>query len=130
MFTTLQNLVNLKVTNTRKANLAEKRQDKHIQSSIAMPPLTSHLAPIWVGPKAPPETADETRRIISISDPSKSSSGSNLFHACQERESETLGNMFSTVVLFALFRQNPTLNWVTGRSEFPVLQWRNRYVSF
>ena len=81
---------------------------------------------MWVGPPAPPLTAEETRRVISISDPSKSSRGSQLFHATQEQESELLGNLFCQSTLKLLFL-DPPLDWATGRVDaIPVLRWRHR----
>jgi len=105
-----------------------KRQEKRNQQTLIMPPLTSQVNPIWVGQPAPTQTDEETRRITSISDPSKSSAGSQLFYACQERESEALGNLFCTVAIDALFEENPPLIWVKGRPKFPVVQWRSRYI--
>lgn len=128
VFSSLESLVNLKITESRKGNLAGKRREKRNQS-LPMPPLTSQVVPVWVGPPAPPQSVEETLRITSISDPSKSSTGTQLFHATQEQESEYLANLFCKVALSALFRRNPTLDWVTGRPEIPVLQWRNRYLA-
>ena len=126
VFSTLQNLENLKITDTRKDNLADKRHKKRIQSFRDLPPLTSSVPPVWTGPPPPPQTDQEARRVTSISDPSKSSAGSQMFHGCQEIESQNLGNFFCTVSLRALFRTHPQLVWATGRDPIPVVQWRSR----
>jgi hypothetical protein len=125
VFSTLQDLESLKVTDTRKENLAEKRHEKRAGQ---VPALPSQVAPVWVGQRAPPLSAEETRRIASISDPSKSSSGGQLFHATQERESEVLGNQFCITTLKVLFLDGPALAWVTGRPKAPIIQWRHGYI--
>jgi hypothetical protein len=130
LFWTLRDLEILKVTNTRKEILAEKRHEKRSTIESIGPP-TSHVPTVWVGPPAPALTAEERNRIISISDPSKSSAGSQLFHATQEQESELLGNLFCQAILNVLFLDDPSLNWVTGRVDaLPVLRWRHRYSKF
>jgi hypothetical protein len=116
----------LKITETRMDNLAEKRSDKRSQI-VVMPPPTTQFPPSWVGPAAPAQSAEEKQRVISISDPPKSSTGSKLYHACQEQETQSLGNVFCTVTLMMLFREDPPLSWVTGRSHLPVIQWRSGY---
>lgn len=126
VFKTLRALRNLKVTETRVDNLAEKRSHKRSQI-VVMPPPTSQFPPTWVGPPAPIQSEDEVQRVVSISDPSHSSAGSKLFHACQENETQLLGNAFCSVALDALFRESPSVNWVTGRDELPVVEWRSRY---
>jgi hypothetical protein len=129
MFWTLQDLQKLKVTDTRKDNLAEKRHEKRTSRPIGT--LSSQVAPVWVGPPGPPVTSEETQRIISISDPSKSSAGSQLYYATQEQESEMLANLFCQSTLRALMSTDPSLDWVEGRLDgMPVLRWRNRYPSF
>ena len=125
VFSTLQSLQELKVTDSRKENLAGKRQEKRSQSVIPMPPLTASVPPIWTGPSAPPQTDEETRRVASISNPSTSSAGWQLFHACQETETQSLGNLFCTLVIRLLFRGDPSIGW-SNRSEEPVLKWRSR----
>jgi hypothetical protein len=127
VYSALRNLENLKVTETRKDNLAEKRQENRSTSIRATSSLSSQVAPIWVGPPAPPQSAEETRRVTSISDPAKSSSGGNLFHATQDRETEILGNQFCLTMLNALFPEDLTINWVQGRPEAPSLEWGQRY---
>jgi hypothetical protein len=119
VFLALRNIQNLKVTETRKDNLAAKRQRATT--------LSSEVAPVWVGPPAPPQSAEETRRVASISDPSKSSSGGNLFHATQERETELLGNLFCLNTLTALFPTDLTIDWTQGRPQPPILQWSQKY---
>ena len=93
-------LKNLQITDNRRETLAGKRQEKRNRQSMIMPPLTSQIHAQWVSPPASIQTEEETRHFTSISNPSKSSAGSQLFHACQERESEALGNIFSTATLF------------------------------
>jgi hypothetical protein len=56
--TDLQNLQNLKITESRIENLAEKRQEKRNQSISSMPPTIS-LPLTWSGPPAPPQTVEE-----------------------------------------------------------------------
>jgi hypothetical protein len=126
LFTNLQAIQNVKITDTRKKKLAEKRHEKRKRPQPKMLPLTSGVAAVWVGPPAPPQTDEEVRRVASISDPSQSSAGSQLFQACQEPESEAVANLFCTIVLKRLFRKDPPVDWVTGRPELPVLQWRSR----
>jgi len=123
VFSTLATLQNTKITETRKRNLAEKRQEKRNPTFIT--PLSSHT---WVGPPAPPLSAAETaQRIASISDPSKSSVGTELFQASEEKQSDTLANVFAKVAMTALFRRSPPLTWVTGRDQSPVLSWGSKY---
>lgn len=129
VFETLESLHSLQVTDTRKDNLAAKRQEKHTQGSVVMPPLTSQTAPVWVGPPAPPQSDDEKRRVVSISDPAQSSAGSTLFQACQEIESQMLGNLFCQVIISVLFGKEAAVSWVNGRTRPPVLKWRARYLS-
>jgi len=128
-FSTLKSLISLQVTETRKDNLAAKRQEKRVQDPVVMPPLTSQFPHVWVGPPVPPQTEQEVRRIVSISDPSQSSAGSKLYHACQEVESQMLGNLFCEVTLSALYGDEAAVSWVHGRPQPPVLQWRSRYLS-
>lgn len=116
----------LQFTDNRKESLAGKRHEKRDQSSLKMPVLTSQIAPVWVGPPAPAQSEEEVRRITSISDPSKSSAGSKLLHACQEIETQMLGNIFCTVAINALFEKDPTIDWAIGRNLSPLVQWRNR----
>jgi hypothetical protein len=118
-------LRDLAVTEVRLDNFAEKRQEK--RSSRPIGPPTSAVIPEWVGPSLPPLTTEEIRRIASISDPSKSSAGSRLFYATQEKDSEMLATLFCTTVISLLFWDDPSLKWVTGRDKGkPVLRWRHR----
>jgi hypothetical protein len=126
VFETLESLQNLKITDTRKDNLAIKRQGKRTQSFVDLPPLTSSVTPVRTGPPAPPQTDEEAQRVTSISDLSESSAGYRLFHACQEIESQNLANLFCTATLRALFGKRPQLGWATGRDRNPVVQWRSR----
>ena len=121
VFSTLQQLENLKVTRTRKENLAEKRQEKRTQ--LPVPISDSNI--VWVGPSVPALSTAETNRTASISDPTISSGSGLRFHATQEKESELLGNLFCVTTLKSLFFGIP-LSWVNGRSPLPVLQWRHR----
>jgi hypothetical protein len=125
VFAALRDLENVKITETRKDNLAEKRHEKR-NNSRRMGPLSTEVSPVWVGPPAPPLSEDDVRRIASISDPLQSSAGSQLFHATQEKESELLGNLFCQTTLDVLF-VDPSLDWVTGRTEIPILQWQHGY---
>jgi hypothetical protein len=122
-FRNLQDLRGLNVTDTRLDNFAEKRHEKR---SYGRP--TSAVLAEWVGPPLAPLTAEEANRIVSISDPAKSSAGSRLFTATQEQESESLATSFFQNVLMMLFLDDPPVAWATGRDEGkPVLRWRNRF---
>jgi hypothetical protein len=123
---TLESLKTIQLTDTRKENLASKRHEKASQAPLIIPPLTSQFPPTWVGPPAPPQSEQEIRRVVSISDPSQSSAGSKLFYACQEVESQILGNLFCEVTLSALFGGKAALSWVNGRPKPPILRWRSR----
>jgi hypothetical protein len=131
-FTTLHKIQRLKITNTRKDNLAAKRHEKHSQLEEHstpvenMPPPTSQVLSHHVGPKILPSQEDEeTQRVASISDLEKSSAGSKLFHACQEQITQNLGNLFCEQAIKALFHKNPPLDWVSGHPETPLLEWRS-----
>jgi hypothetical protein len=122
-FQNLQDLRGLYITDSRRDTLAEKRQQKH---AYGRP--TSSILPEWVGPPLPPLTPEEKHRMVSISDPSKSSAGSKLFTATQEQESESLATSFFRNVLILLFLDDPPVTWAKGREDVkPVLRWRNRY---
>jgi hypothetical protein len=118
-------MVELHVTDNRLDNLAEKRK-RNIEPT-ELPPLTSQLPTTWKGPRSASETA-EPGRVISISEPTKDSGGSKLFYACQEKDSDAMGNQFCATAIEVLFDQHPPLKWVTGRPKVPVLQWQRRYV--
>jgi hypothetical protein len=122
VFRIAHDLRNLHITETRQDALAEKRQEKR----RAFGPPTSAIIPEWVGPPLPPLTTAEIRRIASISDPSKSSAGSKLFHATQEKDSEMLAILFCETVISLLFWEDPPVKWAIGRDEKPVLRWRRR----
>jgi hypothetical protein len=125
-FRNLQDIRRLKYNDNRKDALAEKRHEK-----IAYKLPISATLPVWVGPRLPPPTPQETLRIASISDPSKSSAGSKLFTATQEKESESLATSFFQNVLMTLFFEDPSLTWPMGRDKAkPVVLWRNRYLVF
>jgi hypothetical protein len=119
IFFILEDLENVKVTETRKDNLAEKRHEKRSTSSPS-----SEV--IYTG-QSEPLSAEETRRVASISDPSNSSSGGTLYHAAQELESQALGNQFCINTLKMLYRGKLTLDWAKGRPIAPTLSWTQRY---
>jgi hypothetical protein len=122
-FWNLQHIRGLNVTDTRLDNFAEKRHEKRSYGRPA-----SAVLPVWVGPSLAPLTPEEAHRIVSISDPSKSSAGSRLFTATQEHESESLATSFCQNVLKMLFLDDPSVVWSTGRDDGkPMLEWRNRY---
>jgi hypothetical protein len=127
VFATLQSLVDYQATDNSKESLAVKRKEKRIMKNSDMPPSTAQTPPTRVGPSAPQQTEEETRRVTSISDPEKSSAGYKLYHACDERESEALGNQFASMALMALFEEKPHVSWVSGRPKAPIVQWRSRY---
>jgi hypothetical protein len=125
-FRIAHDLRDLNVTDTRLGNLADKRQEK--RASRPLGPPTSAVIPEWVGPPLALLTAEDIHRIVSISDPSKSSAGSRFFHATQEKDSEMLATLFCEAVISLLFWEDPPLRWVTGRDEGkPVLRWRHRF---
>ena len=124
-FRTLRKIQKLKVTDSRKENLSEKRHEKHVQQVSEMPPRTSEFATSRVGPSAPLQSGKETQRVASISDPEKSSAGSKYFYACREQASQDLGNQFCELFIGSLFGKEPSLDWVTGRPQSPVLAWRS-----
>jgi hypothetical protein len=115
--TTCETLFN--ITDTRLDNFAGKCQGKHSSRPLGL--STSIVVPEWVSPLLVPLTAEDIHRIVSISDPSKSSAGSRLFHATQEKDSEMLATLpCETVIL--LNWEDPLLRWVMGRNEGkPVL---------
>ena len=122
-FQNLRHICGLNITDTRLDNFAEKRHEKRSYGQ----PISGTL-PVWVGPPLAPLTPEEIQRIVSISDPSKSSAGSRLFTATQERESEALATSFCQTVLDMLFPDNPSVTWATGRDDGkPILEWRNWY---
>jgi hypothetical protein len=129
VFSPLRDIVELHVTNNRLDNLAGKRKEKHNIVSSQMPPLTSRLPTTWKGPRSASERT-EPDRVVSISAPTMDSAGSKLFYACQEKDSDTMGNQFCLTAIEALFDQHPPLIWVTGRPKVPVLQWQRRYGTF
>jgi len=127
VFSTLQSLVDFHVTDNSKENLAGKRRTKRMLKYSELPPLTQQTAPLPTGPSATPQTEDEARRVVSISDPKKSSAGCRLYYACDERVSEALANQFANMALMSLFVNKPRIPWVRGRLNTPVLQWRSKY---
>jgi hypothetical protein len=63
-------------------NLAEMPSNK----IIVIPSLITQFPPTWIDPHVPSQSKEEMRRIVGISGPLKSSSGSKLFHTFQEQE--------------------------------------------
>jgi hypothetical protein len=125
VFRAAHELRDLTVTEVRLDNFAEKRQEK--RSFRPTGPPTSAVTPEWVGPPLPPLTTEEFHRIASISDPAKSSAGSRLFYATQEKDSELLATLFCKTVITLLFWEDLSLKWVIGRNKRkPVLRWRHR----
>ena len=138
-FVHLRNLLTLKTTNSRKTYLTEKRREKRASNESheveddegfpvavdQMPPLVSQSRARQVGPDdLPPDLEEDTPRIPSIADPEIPSAGSKLYHACREITTQSLGNQFSNSVLMTLFKSDPPLEWVQGRTEVPVVRWR------
>ena len=117
VFDLLDDIDNVKMTQTRADNLSEKRRDK------GLPPRPPSD---FVGPDAPPFTEEE-RRIASISNPEVNSGGKETLYASMEQESQQLGNIFCHQTLRWLFsNEGVALDWVTGRSQKPVVKWRQR----
>src|SRR5271169_6084709 len=129
LFGILDEIENFKVTRTRTENLAGKRQEKRnpsSQSSQYVYNPMSDLDVIHVGPRAPSLTRNE-KRIASISDPAKLSSGGEQFYASFEQESQLFGNLFCRITLRSLFLDGIILEWV-NRAQKPSLHWRHRYI--
>lgn len=126
VFSPLRDLTELGVTENRLDSLAEKRREKRNKVKAELPPLTSQFPTVWKGERSvlPPK---ETARVTSISDPAKGSADSKVYYACQEKDSDRLGNQFCSTAIELLFDQNPPLTWATGRRKPPVLQWVCRY---
>lgn len=124
LFGALQQLANLKVTQTRRDNLAEKRHEKRNPS-----PLPIALSDVvWVGQPAPPLSTEEKARIASISNPTVSSSGGQQYTAAQEKETDLFGNAFCATTLRLLYLGRNQVPWAEARTELPVLEWRHRYI--
>jgi len=123
LFGALQQLTSLKVTQARRGNLAQKRQEKRNPSPL--PTTVSDV--VWVGPPAPPLSTEEKARIASISNPTVSSSGGHQYTAAQEKETDLFGNAFCATTLRLLFLGRNRVPWAEGRTELPVLEWRHRY---
>ena len=121
-FVSLRDLVTLKMTDSRKKNLAEKRrerrdgkeedEDDNTFPIDRMPPPVSVSLAHRVGPEPSPEPEEEPSRISSISDPEVSSAGSKLYHSCREATTQNLGNQFCIGSLMTLFDSQPQLPWV------------------
>jgi hypothetical protein len=126
VFSPLRDLIELGVTENRLENLAGKRREKRNKAPVDLPPLASQFPTLWKGKRFIPKPTEGVR-IPSISDPSKNSAESKVYYACQEKDSDTLGNQFCGTAIEALFDQNPLLTWSSGRPEVPVLQWVRRY---
>ena len=97
-----------------------------------MPPLVSQFCAHHVGPEdfPEPELEVENPRIPSIADPEVPGAGSKLYHASREMTTQSLGNQFSNSALMILFKSDAPLSWVTGRTEVPILRWREEQSSF
>lgn len=123
VFATLHEIEDFQLTQTSRDNLAEKRYEKRNRSIIP----TAELDVEWVGPSAPIRSAEEATRVASISNPKISSTGGQRFHATQEKESELLANLFCNVTLGLLYENRCVVKWANGRTELPILKWRQRY---
>jgi hypothetical protein len=121
VFKTLRALETRRITDTRRDNLKAKRTEK-LEINRQIPSTTFRR----VG-RAPPEYTEEEKRIASISDPSISSAGKELFIASYEANCQSLANDFCGIVLDTVFSQDPSIDWVTGRAENPVIQWDQSY---
>ena len=146
-FLNLQSLMTLKTTASRKRKLAAKRrehkankdEDEDYEEEIqeddlveSMPPLVSQFPARQVGPRASPDPEPEPEtgtadppRIPSIGDSALSSVESKLYHSCREVTSQNLGNNFCTAALNFCFNGTPYIQWVNGRTAFPILRWRD-----
>jgi hypothetical protein len=153
-FVHLRNLLTLKTTDSRKGYLAAKRREKRASKENTqntevededeggdetlpvdnMPPPVSRTRAHQVGPKtSQPEFQqddEESQRVPSIADPEIPSAGSKLYHACREITTQSLANHFLNSVLMTLFDDDASLSWVTGRTQKPVLRWREEFVCF
>jgi len=119
VFDLLNDLENMKMTQTRADNLSEKRRDK---GQAPMPPSA------FTGPDTPPFTEEE-KRIASISNPEVHSGNKEQLYASLEQESQQLGNLFCHQTIRWLFSsEGVELGWVVGRPKKPVLKWRQRYL--
>ena len=118
VFDLLDDIENVKMTQTRADNLSEKRRDK------GLPPRPPSD---FVGPDAPPFTEEE-RRIASISNPEVNSGNKETLYASLEQETQQLGNLFCHQTIRSLFSsEGVEIDWVVGRFKKPVLKWRQRY---
>jgi hypothetical protein len=130
LFDALDDIENLKKTRTRAENLAEKRHEKNNmskeRSDLDYNPIVSNVDVRQVGRPAPGFT-DHERRIASISDPAKNSSGGEQFYASLEEEIQRFGNMVCRILLRRIFKNNITLDWVQNRAQPPTLLWANKY---
>jgi hypothetical protein len=117
VFKTLRSLETRRITDTRRDNLKAKRTEKlEINRQVASSTFRR------VGRSAP-EYTEEEKRVASISDPSISSAGKELFIASYEANCQSLANDFCGIVLDTVFSQDPPIHWVTGRPELPIIQW-------
>jgi len=124
LFALLKDLEGLKMTQTRVDTLSDKRRDKgEVMIQTPRPPRD------WTGPDAPAVTEEE--RIASISNPEVHSGSRELLYASFEQETQQLGNLFCYETLRWLYPDDGAeLDWVTGRSENPVVKWRQRYFPY
>jgi hypothetical protein len=121
IFKTLRSLATRRITDTRRDNLKAKHTEK-----LEINRLVTSSSFRRVG-RVAPEYTEEEKRIASISDPSISSTGKELFCASYEANCQSLANDFCGIVLDTVFSQDPSIDWVTGRDELPVIQWEQSY---
>jgi hypothetical protein len=119
-FYALCDIEEMKMTNTRMEILAGKPQQKRLSHSTTLLPEQYLIGP---PPYSRDDEDEEVVRIPSISDPTISSVGKELFYAASERQSELLGNALSRTLLGTIFSQNQSIEWTRGRVELPVIIW-------
>lgn len=97
-----------------------------------MPSFVSQYPIRTISPcqSSPEPELEELQHIPSIADPGVSSPSSKLYHSCREITTQNLGNNFCTRVFVMLFDLEAPVEWVTGRSEKPVLHWYDEYLPF
>jgi hypothetical protein len=128
LFDTLNELENTRVTRTRVDRLADKRHEKNqlsLMSSQFIPLSDNDVT--FVGKSAPAFTKEE-RRIASVSDPTKSSTGGEYFYAALEVESQIFGNLFCKEIMASLYMDGMELDWVKNRPQNPTIRWRHMFV--
>ena len=132
LFHHLRDIEKLRVTDTRRETLADKRKKKRI--TLLSHANTSLHDSYKTGPPAPLQTDEEiseaSLRTTSISDPTTSSVGKELFYAANERQSEMLGNVVCRTLLSTIFSEDPPIDWVRGRKELPIFTWNSGYALY